>query len=52
MESYGASVRARFEGLMGNREHLYGLERRFAEAPFWARRFAPDLGEAAPRAVD
>jgi flavin-dependent dehydrogenase len=36
--SYTERVTARFEDYLANRAYLYGLERRWADAPFWRQR--------------
>ena len=36
--SYTERVATRFEDYLANRAHLYGLERRWADAPFWRQR--------------
>jgi flavin-dependent dehydrogenase len=36
--SYADGVRSRFDEYLANRTYLYGLERRWETAPFWARR--------------
>ncbi len=36
--TYTERVTARFEDYLANRAYLYGLERRWADAPFWRRR--------------
>jgi 2-polyprenyl-6-methoxyphenol hydroxylase-like FAD-dependent oxidoreductase len=35
---YGERVAARFEDYLANRAHLYALERRWTDRPFWRRR--------------
>jgi flavin-dependent dehydrogenase len=35
---YGERVAARFDDYVANRSHLYALERRWTERPFWRRR--------------
>jgi flavin-dependent dehydrogenase len=45
---YGDRVAARFQDYLRNRAYLYGLERRWTDAPFWHERARP--GAAAPRA--
>ncbi len=35
---YAADVRNRFNDFLLNQTHLYGLERRWADSPFWRRR--------------
>ena len=37
---YADGVRSRFDEYLANRSYLYGLERRWESAPFWARRRA------------
>jgi flavin-dependent dehydrogenase len=36
--SYAEQVAARFEDYLANRAYLYGLERRWSDAPFWRQR--------------
>jgi len=38
LDRYAAAVSGRFDGYLQDRAYLYGLERRWADAPFWARR--------------
>jgi flavin-dependent dehydrogenase len=40
LETYSASVAARFEEYLQTRAYLYAIEQRWADAPFWRRRRA------------
>ena len=38
LNSYAGAVQSRFDEYLANRSYLYGLERRWENAPFWTRR--------------
>jgi flavin-dependent dehydrogenase len=38
LDRYAAGVASRFDDYLQNRAYLYSLERRWVDAPFWARR--------------
>jgi flavin-dependent dehydrogenase len=38
LDAHSAAIVARHAAAIGDRDHLYGLERRWAHAPFWRRR--------------
>lgn len=38
LDTYAAQITSRFEHYLQTRQHFYALERRWPEAPFWARR--------------
>ena len=38
LAAHHGAIAARFAGAVADRDHLYGLERRWAQAPFWRRR--------------
>lgn len=40
LDDYHESIASRFAGYLSARNYLYGLERRWADAPFWSRRRA------------
>jgi 2-polyprenyl-6-methoxyphenol hydroxylase-like FAD-dependent oxidoreductase len=41
LDNYVAGIASRFDAYLQVRAYLYGLERRWLEAPFWARRQMP-----------